>query len=401
LAELEEKVASCEKEKKKIKSVLEKPKPKSKVPAVQELDINIEPIQSYMSLPSAEVAKPSDKPASFKAKKSGKYSLEQVLADADPRMSSEKDIKRTLADYSSIVKKLNNEDDVVQAYLSPYLLVERIRNLKQKNGELYAESTIKKNFNTIIRVPKYSKLFESYIPKEAVDVLDDLYNKLAFKDNSRRMAKTKDIENSITSMDVTLARVNEKYGQFDWQAFLIYMYSIVPLRDNYGNMKLVHQDSETSDKSVNYLVLNRDSCHMIMNEYKNVGKYGQITFSLNQSEKSMVQSYVLKYKLNSGDYLFPNQDDHTKPMTYDKKLTRVIKRILNELDIQTNKQNVNYLRHASITEYLSQPHIQNSQDARLQLALRAGHDPMRSQEYVRSISKFKELMNRDLEESDE
>jgi integrase len=181
--------------------------------------------------------------------------------------------------------------------------MKELKEGKQKNGEPYAEATIKHYVQTILwafdHLPDMPK-----IPPDVKQKYDLVFN--VKKAESAERAEIRKNTEIAPEWKPLLDGVLKNFGRVSQMNLLTNMYYDTTVRDDF-HLKIIKRADEATDATINYLVLPRQGdrkCTAILNVYKTQKKYGTNKFDFNETVSELLREYIEKEKINDGEYLF-------------------------------------------------------------------------------------------------
>lgn len=122
----------------------------------------------------------------------------------------------------------------------------------------------------------------------------------------------------LPTYDEYLFRMLEFYSDRSLEYLLINLYREVPVRDDF-QLRLVSTKAQTKSKQHNYLLLNKKTCQIILNQYKTAKHYGQKTYDLSPRLKEMFIAYISTLE-TPDEYVFGNRQFSPVICEINKKL---------------------------------------------------------------------------------
>ena len=188
--------------------------------------------------------------------------------------------------------------------------------------EKYKDNTRKNILNALIVVlPKDSEEFKTYTKER------DHYNQL-YTDHNKARKKTESQEKNWVEWPDYKAMVKE-LGQeakalrgtlsarerVRFQDYLIaLLYSHYPLRNDFGDVRVITRakfKKLPASKSENYLVKDKDSFTLMLNEYKTSKTYGEKTIEMNAEVSKVIRRW---FRTNKSGYLLADSTHADKPL---------------------------------------------------------------------------------------
>ena len=150
-----------------------------------------------------------------------------------------------------------------------------------------------------------------------------------------------------------------------------YLYTEHPaIRLDYATMEIIYDEKNIEPKK-NYLLIEDDCKHFILQHYKTSSKHNEKVWSPSPRLSKIIDGWI---KINETKYLLPNRN-FTNSLTTNA-LGKMITRVFDSLD---KKITVNTIRHIWISE--SVDHKQLDKNATLASAM--CHNPMTQRNYIK------------------
>ena len=147
------------------------------------------------------------------------------------------------------------------------------------------------------------------------------------------------------------------------ESLIAKFYNELTVRDDYGLVI-----SNKNLKNENYLLISPKSMEVVINNYKTDKRYGVIRHKLSKPLEKLTRAYILKNKIQKGDYLFGAE-------------------LLSSFVSKTNttlgyKGGINLFRHMKISEELAKA----TPAERVKLADVMKHSPVVQKAYLRRMN---------------
>lgn len=240
-----------------------------------------------------------------KVKKTNFSSEEQELLDEiallqEPLELAEKTKQTHMVAYKMLIKCVScNKEALLHLLLNePELTIQMIDSSKKLDGLTDYSNQSKNKILQGIR-----PLFDLF----KVEYSEEHLKKYREKMEQYNFAYlTCSIQKKILpTYDEYLFRMLEFYSDRSLEYLLINLYREVPVRDDF-QMKLVSTKAQTKSKQHNYLLLNKKTCCIILNQYKTAKHYGQKTYDLSPRLKEMIIAYISTIE-TPDEYVFGNR----------------------------------------------------------------------------------------------
>jgi len=170
----------------------------------------------------------------------------------------------------------------------------------------------------------------------------------------------KSMEDKTESFTSIKEKVFAKYPEGSDERLYMELYEICPTRDDLGQVYIVSNMKDASDKSKNYLVISQK--RLIINHHKTDGK---------GAHDCIIPTKLFKKIDLSKEKVF----DHGET------LTSWVGKMLKSVDVPGR---INTLRHAFVSEKLEGNNIKDPQ-VRKELAKSMGHSPAVQLQYIRDV----------------
>ena len=249
------------------------------------------------------------KPKPQKVKKSNFTEQEELLLQEIVTSQESQSLAKTtkqshMIGYKMLIKCLSsNRDALIHMLLNEQeLVIQMVDDAKQLNGEPYSNQSRNKMLQTI------RPLLDLFKVSYSENILQAYRNKM---EEYNFNYLTKSIQKEVLpTYQEYLTKLVEHYSDRSMEYLLINMYLEVPVRDDL-QLKIVSTKSQTKSTEHNYLLLNKKSCVVILNNYKTAKHYGQKTYELSKILREMVVAYISTIEtgpehLFGPEYLFGN-----------------------------------------------------------------------------------------------
>jgi hypothetical protein len=261
--------------------------------------------------------------------------------------------------YIARIKPIFNEiygDDVLKSFKDKNLL----KIILARGG---SASTMKGSTQVFLKLIKeYPGLLEA-VGKNVYET----YNKFFLEANADMAAGyiqkviVQDEEDAIEPFSEIKKKVFEEYPVGSDERLYMELYEIAPVRDDFGNLKIVSQLSDTTDETNNYYVSSNHQ--LIINEHKSKNKYGSLKYTLPKKVYKLI--------------------DTSKPLVFDRRImSPFISKMLKKIGI--NGGGINVLRHAYLSEELDGENIKDPA-IRKELFQRMAHSQSAQLGYIRKL----------------
>lgn len=169
-------------------------------------------------------------------------------------------------------------------------------------------------------VAKRDEFNEQYADEQANGVISDKQ-----KDN---FISVDEFTNMLKQMDCDIKHNKlkkkgaDKLSSTERELLMVYtMFSILieyPTRNDMAGMKYINKSmynklTEQDKKDNNYIVTERSSLTMILNQYKTAAKYGEKKIPISKPVEKIIRMYIRSTGINVGDTLFVKRDG--EPLT--------------------------------------------------------------------------------------
>lgn len=171
-----------------------------------------------------------------------------------------------------------------------------------------------------------------------------------------------------------LKKVKDAFDENSKEYLIIYLYSILTVRDNYKAMKIISNLNENNGRD-NFFYINQTSKKMIffINDYKTKDKYDKIKFEISDNKlKKLLFDWIQTKKLKYGDYLFGKSP-----------LSSFVSNI-NKAVGYTDIKGINAMRHMRVSQlYINKE--KPTWEERRKLADEMSHSIMVQEKYRRNL----------------
>jgi len=306
-----------------------------------------------MELENPEVI--SEPVSEKKVKKTNFSSEEQELLDEiallqEPLELAEKTKQTHMVAYKMLIKCLScNKQALLHLLLNePDLTIQMIDSSKKLDGLTDYSNQSKNKILQGIR-----PLFDLF----KVEYTEENLKKYREKMEQYNFAYlTCSIQKKLLpTFEEYLFRMLEFYSDRSLEYLLINLYREVPVRDDF-QLRLVSTKAQTKSKQHNYLLLNKKSCTIILNQYKTAKHYGQKTYELSSRLRDLIVAYISTLE-TPDEYVFGN-----------RQLSSVICQINQRLGYEGG---ITLLRRISVTDLYKKEGV--THEEKVQLAEKMTH----------------------------
>ena len=175
-------------------------------------------------------------------------------------------------------------------------------------------------------------------------------------------------DNAVIPYDEYLKLIYEKYPENSKERLVALLYKEIPVRDNFGSLKLI--DSLDEDNGVGNFLL-RNCENVILNDYKTKNVYNKVVYDLSSKLSEILLDYIDACEIN--DYIFEQKPLSAFVISMNKKLRLKI--------------SINTLRKMSVSEFLAKANI--TAEDRMEQSRKMCHSVATQKTYKRIIEKTK------------
>lgn len=204
-----------------------------------------------------------------------------------------------------------------------------------------------------------------------------------------------------------LEAVEKAFGVSSDQGLLINFYNEHTLRDDYGDVIVVAKESDIPNddisKATNWMIFDGKSATMLLREYKTQKAYGEKRLPFSSKVVGIMNDIGVIPGIRLFDHKKKNKqaneaneadkdlapDFASTAKKHNFSLSGYIGKMLSKAGFnQTNRRgNVNFLRHAKVSESLADPTLTDAQ--RIMLANSMGHSIDTQEDYKRTLTQIK------------
>lgn len=144
------------------------------------------------------------------------------------------------------------------------------------------------------RVARKAKIDELNLQAEAFQVMAE--------QDQKEKRDAKDLPRTFQEV---LEKVERKFGVNSKQYIVFALYAQIPVRDNFGDLRIVDQAHIDNESKENYLVLKPEGrLRVIILDHKTRNLYGDLGTKLSLHLSHIIRHYILTKNLHVQDYLF-------------------------------------------------------------------------------------------------
>ncbi len=255
--------------------------------------------------------------------------LDEIALLQEPLELAEKTKQTHMNGYKMLIKCVScNKEALLHLLLNePELTIQMIDSAKKLDGTDYSNQSRNKILQGI------RPLFDLFSVSYTEEHLKKYRQKMEEYNFNYLTASIQ--KKLLPTYDEYLFRMSEFYSDRSLEYLLINLYREIPVRDDF-QLKLVSTKAQTKSKQNNYLLLNKKSCQIILNQYKTAKHYGQKTYDLSPRLKEMIIAYISTIE-GEVEYLFGTRQlspvicEINKKLGYDGGITLLRKMAVTDL----------------------------------------------------------------------
>jgi hypothetical protein len=301
-----------------------------------------------------------------------KLRLLDIIAYFDALVASGKLNFQTIYSYKS---KWYNTFKLVGAKVNSDLIpfINDYKTVISKLKEKYTNVSTYKGMvqGVFYLINNYPKLLQK-INNEAVVAYTQEFQKAKTTAAAKQASKPADESLAVPHFDDIKKRILEFYPKNSREHLLIELYDQALGRDNYGDVLLIKDESEATEKDQDYLIFTKDPV-IILRTFKTVERYGE-----NKEKLKRNIYYILKAQGKKPGDLMISKDDGSK-FGINGALSHFIASMLKKAGIDTKGGGINLLRKSKISQLLPNATLEDREI----IARMAGHSPAMSTQYLR------------------
>lgn len=275
--------------------------------------------------------------------------LNEIALLQEPLGLAEKTKTTHMVGYKMLIKCVScNKEALFHLLLNePELTIQMIDSAKKLDGEDYSNQSRNKILQSI------RPLFDLFSVSYTEEHLKKYRHKMEEYNFNYLTANIQ--KKLLPTYDEYLFRMSEFYSDRSLEYLLINLYREVPVRDDF-QLKLVNTKAQTKSKQHNYLLINKKSCQVILNNYKTAKHYGQKTYDLSTKLRELLIAYFYSLEIKE-EYVFGN-----------RQLSPVICEVNKKLGYEGG---ISFLRKMAVTDLYKKEGVTHEQ--KQELAERMGH----------------------------
>ena len=202
----------------------------------------------------------------------------------------------TLLDATSLIDFVNYIADY------PSQIIKQIDNAIKPDGLPYANNS-KLNFYKII--PRLMKITGMVLTKKA----DELYHlKIEEYNYIYQLENQEGVNHQVLpTLKEYIEKVNQQYGAESERALIVAIYSEITARDDFSHLHIVASKKGTKDIKQNYIIVNKTTATIIINEHKTASTSGALEQKLTSSLAKRIRAYMVKNNVQAGEELFKQE----------------------------------------------------------------------------------------------
>lgn len=242
------------------------------------------------------------------AKKPAVKAEEPIITDLKNLLNSSEFQETTRVHYFNTIKSLITLLDATSLidfvnYIAdhPSQIIKQIDNAIKPDGLPYADNS-KLNFYKIIpRLMKITGIVLSNKANELYHLKMEEYNYIYQLENQEGNHQV------LPTLSDYIKQVNAKYGEDSERALIVSIYSEITARDDFSHLHIVASKKETKDKTKNYIIVNKTTATIIINEHKTATTTGALEQKLTSSLAKRIRAYMVKNNIQAGEELFKQE----------------------------------------------------------------------------------------------
>ena len=285
-----------------------------------------------------------------------------------------KNTRRNYVDGISRLFYLTGCDNLKKCFVSYKKMIKTI-----KEDEKYKTNTKKLTSQSLLYAMDNYNILQNLYPKNKSkrDTIKKDFNKQFqhLKEIAREENKEKQRNMVYPTWDEYLGKVIELYGRDSKHYLMSLLYSHFPVRDDFKLMKIIETMRENDGKE-NYVVINRNKIHFIINIFKTSDKYEKLEYTVPKNSElfQLINNYITNKKKSYGDLIFGKSSN--------SNFISDINTAIGYPDIQ----GINAMRHIAVSSFLkSKNGKMPSFEERFEFANRMGHAVTTQPQYQNNL----------------
>lgn len=282
--------------------------------------------------------------------------------------------KRNYVDGISRLFHLTGCDNLRKCFVSYKKMIDAI-----KQDEKYKTNTKKLTSQSLLYAMDNYNILQNLYPKNKSrkDTIKKEFNKQFqhLKEIAREESKEKQRNMVYPTWDEYLGKVIQLYGRDSKHYLLTLLYSHFPVRDDFKSLKIIETVKENDGKQ-NYVVINRNKIHFIINIFKTSDKYKELSYTVPKNSElfQLINNWITNNNKNYGDYLFGKGSN--------SNFIGNINKAIGYSDIA----GINAMRHIAVSSFLQEKNGKMpSFEERFEFANRMGHAVTTQPQYQNNL----------------
>ena len=148
---------------------------------------------------------------------------------------------------------------------------------------------------------------EIKLPKKASTAYHHKIDELNLENTKRVIKRNEAEKETLPTFEEYIERVKQIYPENSLQMILIYLYSELTCRDDYGRLVIIN-DTKKAVGTKNYIFIGKRDVKIILNQFKTDKVYKKIQTKLSYELANKVKAYITANGMNVNDELFPHDN---------------------------------------------------------------------------------------------
>ena len=265
----------------------------------------------YLAKKEALLAKKKEKYHLDKeANKSTVKAEEPIMSELKNLLNSDTDlIETTKIHYYNTIKsiiRLLNADNLIEVvnYIAdkPTKFIKLIDTAIKPDGEAYSDNSKLNFYKVIPRLMRICGIVLSNKANELYKFKMEEYNYIYQLENQEGVN-----HQVLPTLTDYIKQVNAKHGEDSERALIVAIYSEITARDDFSHLHIVASKKDTKDKTKNYIIVNKTTATIIINEHKTASTSGALEQKLTASLAKRIRAYIVKNNIQVGEELFKQE----------------------------------------------------------------------------------------------
>lgn len=185
---------------------------------------------------------------------------------------------------------------------NPYEVIDKIDSAGYgKECKEYSNNSKRNYLSNLLYI---CQALEIKLPKKAETAYKNSIEKMNVLNTAKMLKRNESEKETLPTFEEYIQRVRQIYPETSLQMLLIYLYSELTCRDDYGRLIIIN-DAKKAVGTKNYIFVGKRDVKVILNQFKTDKVYKKIQSMLSYELANKVKAYITANGMNINDELFP------------------------------------------------------------------------------------------------